>query len=190
MARRLLSIDAMKTASKILFAIALAVCGTASTQATPIIGAPIFVQNTGHVMATFSGSDAMFNNLLLLASPPNSLGTIFEGHVTPVGNTVDLGVFAAGTELVFELNNQVGGIFFSGPASRNPDNVAHAAVDFAPGQTLVGFEDMFGGGDRDYNDLEFTLVNVTSSVPDGGSTAMLLGSGILLLAFFHRFAHR
>lgn len=172
-----------------------AVCGAASTQATPIIGGQIFVQNTGHVFATFSGSDAMFDNLLLLASPPNGLGTIFEGHATPIGNTVDLGVFAAGTELVFELNNQVGGVFVTGPASRNGDDVAHAVVDdqFGQGQTLVGFEDMFGGGDRDYNDLEFTLTDVTTighSVPDGGSTAMLLGSAIFLLAFFRRFGHR
>ena len=186
----------MKTPSKILFAIVLAICGTASTQATPIIGGQIFVQDTGHVVATFTGSNAEFDNLLLLASPPNSLGTIFEGHVTGTGTMVDLGLFTAGTELIFELNNQVGGLFFTGPASRNPDNVAHAAVDYqvGSGQAFVGFEDMFGGGDFDYNDLEFTLTNVSSSpfsVPDGGSTtAMLLGGAVLSLVFLRRFAHR
>ena len=102
-----------------------------------------------------------------------------------------LGVFNARTELIFELNNQNGGIFFTGPASRNPDNVAHAIVDdqFAPGQTFVGFEDMFGGGDFDYNDVQFTLSNVTSAVPDGSSsTAMLLGSTVVVLVFLRRFA--
>jgi hypothetical protein len=128
----------------------------------------------------------------MLASPPNNLGVIFEGHVTPSGTMVDLGAFNAGTELIFALNNQNGGIFFTGPANRNPDNVAHAIVDdqFGPGQTFVRFEDLFGGGDLDYNDLEFTLSNVTSAVPDGGSTtAMLLGSAVLVLVFLRRFAH-
>ena len=150
------------------------------------------MQNSGHVIATFVGSDPGFNNLILLSSPPNNLGVIFEGHVTPSGTIVDLGIFNAGTELIFELNNQNGGIFFTGPASRNPDNVAHAIVDdqFAPGQTFVGFEDMFGGGDFDYNDIQFTLSNVTSAVPDGSSsTAMLLGSAVLVLVFLRRFAH-
>ena len=192
----------MNTSLKILLAIkprtlaaaiglSLAICGTASTRATPIVGGQVFVQNSGHVIATFVGSDAGFDNLILLASPPNNLGVIFEGHVTPSGTTVDLGVFNAGTELIFELNNQNGGIFFTGPASRNPDNVAHAIVDdqFAPGQTFVGFEDMFGGGDFDYNDIQFTLSNVTSAVPDGSSsTAMLLGSTVLVLVFLRRFA--
>ena len=177
----------------IVIGLSFATFGTTQTQATPIIGGQIFVHHTGDVVVTFTGSDAEFDNLLLLASPPNSLGTIFEGHVTPAGTMVDLGVFSAGTELIFELNNQTGGVFFSGPASRNPDDVAHAVVDdqFAPGLTLVGFEDMVGGGDFDYNDLEFTVSNVGgSSVPDGGPTAMLLGSAILLFGFLRRFAWR
>lgn len=149
------------------------------------------MQNSGHVTATFTASDSAFDNLLLLASPPNNLGVIFEGHVTPSGTMVDLGAFNAGTELIFALNNQNGGIFFTGPANRNPDNVAHAIVDdqFGPGQTFVRFEDLFGGGDLDYNDLEFTLSNVTSSVPDGGGTTAMLGSAVLVLVFLRRFAH-
>jgi hypothetical protein len=193
----------MNTPSKILFAIkpktiavvvglSFAIFSTTPTRATPILGGQIFVKNSGLVTATFAGSDSAFDNLLLLASPPNNLGVIFEGHVTPSGTMVDLGAFNAGTELIFALNNQNGGIFFTGPANRNPDNVAHAIVDdqFGPGQTLVRFEDLFGGGDLDYNDLEFTLSNVTSAVPDGGSTtAMLLGSAVLVLVFLRRFAH-
>jgi uncharacterized protein DUF4114/protein with PEP-CTERM/exosortase system signal len=193
----------MNTPSKILFAIkrktiavviglSFAIFSTTPTRATPIVGGRIFVQNTGHVITTFVGSDAGFDDLLLLASPPNNLGVIFEGHVSPPGSMVDLGVFNAGTELIFELNNQNGGIFFTGPANRNPDNIAHAIVDdqFGPGQTFVGFEDAFGGGDFDYNDIQFRFSNVTSAVPDGGSTAMLLGSTVLVLIFLRRFAQR
>ena len=43
-----------------------------------------------------------------------------------------------------------------GPASRNPDGIAHADVTETGARTfLVGFEDVFGGGDRDYDDNVF-----------------------------------
>jgi hypothetical protein len=60
---------------------------------------------------------------------------------------------------------------------------------FGPGETFVGFEDTFGGGDHSFDDLKFTLSNVRG-VPDGGSTAMLLGSAVLVLAFLRKFGHR
>jgi VPDSG-CTERM motif len=176
----------------VVIGLSFAICSAAPTQAAPIVGGKIFVQNSGHVIATFLDSYAGFDNLLLLASPPNNHGAIFEVNVTPSGTIVNLGIFNAGTELIFQLNNQNGGIFFTGPANRSPDNLVHAIVDnqFAPGQTFVGFEDIFGGGDLDYNDLQFTLSNVTSAVPDGSSTAMLLGSAVLVLVFLRRFAQR
>ena len=116
--------------------------------------------------------------------------------MTPIGTMVDLGFFNAGTELIFKLNNQNGGMFLSGPASRDPDNIAHAIVNFqfGPGQTFVEFEDIFGGGDRDFNDMQFTLSNVVpdgnvrSAVPDGGSTTvMLLGAALGMLGVARRF---
>ena len=82
-------------------------------------GGEVFVQNSRHVIVRFMGSSAMFDNLLLLASP-NSLDTIFEGHVAPPFTTVDLGIFSAGTELIFELNNQYGRIFLLAQAAATP----------------------------------------------------------------------
>jgi hypothetical protein len=53
--------------------------------------------------------------------------------------------------------------------------------------TIVGFEDQFGGGDRDFNDMTFTMSNVRGPVPDGGSTtAMLLGIGLGVIEFIRR----
>ena len=89
-----------------------ALFSTTPTRATPIVGGQIFVQNTGDVIATFVGSEAAYDDLLLLASPPNNLGVIFEGHVSPHGSMLDLGIFSAGTELIFELNNQNGRFFY------------------------------------------------------------------------------
>ena len=46
--------------------------------------------------------------------------------------------------------------FRMGPASRNADNQFHDQVEtFEAGRARVGFEDLFGGGDRDYNDNMF-----------------------------------
>jgi hypothetical protein len=181
----------------IAIGLSFAICGTASTQAALILGARIFVQNSGDVIATFAGSDAGADNLLRLSSPTNNLDIIFRGHETPIGTTVDLGFFNAGTELIFQSTNTITGFtFFTGPAARNPDNIAHAKVNFqfAPGQTFVEFEDLFGGGDRDFNDITFTLSNavpdgnVRSAVPDGGSTtAMLLGAALGMLGVARRF---
>jgi hypothetical protein len=92
---------------------------------------------------------------------------------TDVGKQVTLGPFAAGRELVFGialLND--GPTFYMGPGSRNPDGIAHAVVTETGVRTfLVGFEDMFDGGDRDYDDnmFQFTgnLAPITPAPVDG-----------------------
>jgi hypothetical protein len=173
----------MKTRS-ILLAALLGLGGIATTQANPILGGQIFA-NGGAVYATFTGSDAGYDNLLFLAT--TSSGTIFEGHATVVGTTAFLGNFAAGTELEFALNNQQGNIWYTGSGSRNSDGLAHALVDGStPGLVSVGFEDLNGGGDKDYNDLQFTVRN--ASVPDTTGTLVLMGMAMVgLVGFARRF---
>lgn len=163
--------------------------GIATSKADPIIvGGEIFATG-GNVSVTFAGSDASYDNLLFLAT--TSSGTIFEGHVSILGTTVDLGSFAAGTELEFGLNNQQGNTWYTGPASRNSDGVAHAEVaNLLPGLVGVGFEDLNGGGDKDYNDLLFVVRGATgSAVPDSAGTLLLMGSALVgLFGFARRFA--
>ena len=79
---------------------------------TPIkaMVSPMCLLETWEAVSACS-TTAMLDNLLLLTSP-NSLGTIFQGHVTPSFTTVDLGIFSAGTKLIFELNNQNGRFFY------------------------------------------------------------------------------
>jgi hypothetical protein len=170
------------------------VLGASSSQAMPVLGANVYVSTTGDVIAEFLGSDAGYNNLLYLESPANSLGLIFEGHATPVGTTFNLGSYTAGTELIFRMRSGGGYDYYTGPASRNPDGLAHAVVDdaYAPGKTYVGFEDMFGGGDRDYNDITYAFSNVQitpppiTSVPDMAATLRLLASSFFGLAALSR----
>ncbi|MBI4349062.1 MAG: DUF4114 domain-containing protein [Elusimicrobia bacterium] len=66
--------------------------------------------------------------------------------------SVDLGAFAWGREVELSIHLPGGVVFRSGPAERNPDGLPHVRV-FPLGDTwMVGFEDMHGGGDRDFDD--------------------------------------
>jgi hypothetical protein len=82
-----------------------------------------------------------------------------------------------------------------GPGARNGDGLAHAIVDYAEGTTsdfaTLGFEDLFGGGDRDYNDANFQLeggIGTASAVPEPASLILLVvgmsGLGLVSRALF------
>jgi hypothetical protein len=96
-------------------------------------------------------ADASFTHEIYLVSPVS----IFIGLSSEAGKLVQLGHFPEGTELEFAIYIvDTGDTFYTGPASRNPDDIEHAAVSVInPKQVLVGFEDLFGGGDFDYNDV-------------------------------------
>jgi hypothetical protein len=107
--------------------------------------------------ATFEGSDAGYTSDLYLDQPAQVyVGT---GHVSATGTSVALGTFPVGTELVFAITVQdTGDTFYSGPGSRNADGFNHAAVTYAGDcRWLVGFEDLYDGGDQDFNDIELTI---------------------------------
>lgn len=145
--------------------------GATSASAAVVIGAPIVVASTGNVTATFVGSDASLQSQLGLVGGPS---LIFDNAVNAPGDTFDLGNFTAGTVLTFSLNVLgTGNVFFSGPGAGNPDGIPHAGVETLAGFTRVGFEDIFGGGDEDYNDLIFTFTNTV--VPEPASWAMMIG---------------
>jgi hypothetical protein len=156
-----------------------------TAKAAPILGAQLVVENTDEIVVTFLGQSAAFTSDLYLDSASENRAVLFTTHTVPVGTSVSLGTFSAGTELVFRLYVRNTGLsFFTGPGSRNADQEAHAVVDdqFAPNTSHVGFEDLLGGGDKDYNDLTFSFTNVTSkslaAVPEPTSL-LLLGCGFI-----------
>ena len=97
--------------------------------------------------------------------------------------------FVAGDELIFGIRiingDPLGEEYFMGGASRNPDGIIHAGVDSLGGGIFaVGFEDLYGGGDFDYNDNVFKFTGAVtpdphiSEVPEP-ATLTLLGLGLV-----------
>jgi hypothetical protein len=110
------------------------------------------------VVVTLVLSDTAYQDSLVLdePGPPTPL---MDAWSTSVGSAVSVGPYAVGTELVFGIDVQnTGDHWQSGPASRNADGVAHVAVTYEGACSwLIGFEDLYGGGDLDYNDVVFRV---------------------------------
>lgn len=131
----------------------------------------VYAQPNTTVTSTFCGGSAGYNSATSLSSPVNvALGT---GNVTASGYTVNLGMFTSGTELVFSIYVQnTGYTYYTGPGSRNPDGLVHAAItNLGNGDYVIGFEDLFGGGDKDYDDVNLVITGAGLQVvvPDGDS---------------------
>ena len=149
----------------------------APAAAVPIVGADVVVASDGAVSAIFDGSDAGYDSEIWFGAT-----LLFQNHLTSTGATVALGSFNTGDVLTFVLKvlSDGGRTYATGNGAGNPDGLAHAAVEAFDGYTKVGFEDIYGGGDHDYNDAMFTVTNTVPSVPlPAAGVRMLAGLGAL-----------
>jgi hypothetical protein len=150
-----------------------------TSQATPIYGT--LIATGGDVVVTFDSNDAVYmSELFLDGAYGDELGVLFNNKTTAVGSSKNLGSFEAGTELVFKLFvRETGDAFYTGDDSRNLDSLVHAVAFDRGEQVLIGFEDVFGGGDLDYNDLMFAFSNVSGhdEVANGGTSGTSGGTG-------------
>ena len=139
--------------------------------------------STGDIVAYFAGNGGSFTNLLGLLV--NGVDTGIEGlnnQTSAIGDSLNFGPVTAGDVLTFRLRVTDTGDLFYSKRSLNTDGITHiyatsyAGGDFGlPAGTYVGFEDLNGGGDLDYEDLGFVFTNVTSNVPEPAAWAMMLG---------------
>jgi hypothetical protein len=141
----------------------------------------IYVATTGEVLLTFLSKTAVYSNDLFLTG---SNSVIFNNQTTAPQSQFSLGTFQAGQELSFDLFvHESGYTYHMGNASTNADNFLHVAYDQSSKSPLIiGFEDLYHGGDKDYDDFVFSITNV-ATVPEPGNVAMLLaGLGLFGLS--------
>ncbi|WP_295629263.1 PEP-CTERM sorting domain-containing protein [uncultured Nitrosomonas sp.] len=161
---------------------------------------------TGYIGAYFQSSSASYTNTLSLlvngvVTPESSLG-VLNNQTSSVGDFVNLGYVNVGDVLTFQLNVLDTGNVWNSNSASNADGMNHVySTGFSgdevlgiPAGTYVGFEDLFGGGDLDYNDQAFVFTNINTSsllaenispVPEPETYALLL-VGLGLIAFAAR----
>ncbi len=148
---------------------AFLVAGTVSSAQAADVGGRIF-STGGNVEAEILQGNpfASYTSELRLYSSLNPNGNFTPiGTNRQVGRIVNLGSFPSLEELLFGIYVQdPGQTYFTGLASRNPDNTIHAiTTEISPGVINVSFEDLPNGGDQSYNDLNFQLRGSVASEP-------------------------
>jgi Domain of unknown function (DUF4114)/PEP-CTERM motif len=159
-------------------------------QAYPVLGQDIYYHG-GPLQFEIMPYEAAYTSQIYLYT---STGTIFLGNSSSIGAMLNLGEPAAAglnPEDEFVLGIHVidtGNDFFMGGGYDNPDGIVHAEVNYGLNQSaVIGFEDLFGGGDFDYNDVMigvFGNLGVTR-IPEP-SSMILFGTGLYVLVFIRR----
>jgi hypothetical protein len=169
-------------------------------------GGTVSYLGTGDVTVTFISSDAAFRSYLVLYTAAD-LTTVLTPAGTPCGGCPTGGIFnsdttaanttfvltqaflqahfAAGAEMVFailvdeDINGTIDHVYYMGSAGRNGDTKIHDDVTSGgPQLAIVGFEDIFGGGDLDFNDHIFSFFPVKFNTPNPGGL-VLVGVGLI-----------
>ena len=158
--------------------LALALVAPAAT-ATPVVGAPLYWTG-GDVTVTVEAGEAGYTSEFTLFLPsPHYIGTNREAGkaVTISASTIDP-YLDLWDELPFGIRiQQTREVFLTGEGFQNPDGLSHAAIEVLEGGALrVGFEDLFNGGDFDYNDNVVLIHSgVVTAVPEVRSFFVLPG---------------
>jgi len=160
---------------------------------------------TGKIFGDTSCStkDSGFQNFSDFCQNPNNALANKSQQDSPlkVGDWVNLGLFQAGTTLDFLLhsNDINGGIYgtnqqgqtvkgvFGLNEANNPDGLQHVMTYVYKNFLVLGYEDLWGGGDKDYNDVVFAIdigeKNARAltgvSVPEPSATIAMFGVGAI-----------
>jgi hypothetical protein len=133
-----------------------------------IYGYAAYIDGLGATIATLSApsSSILTGNTFTVLSDGHWNGSTSRTTTYPVlqGDFVQLPTVKAGQQLAFFIysnqnsNGNPGNVFYNGKAN-NPDNFQHMIAFFPDNSQyiIIGFEDMYGGGDQDCNDLMFVV---------------------------------
>ena len=142
------------------------------------------------------------NNILETRTVFNNASEVGGGGSLVPGDTVDLGLFDAGTNIGFWLRADG----FKNPNNHtyytldhlNPDGLRHVAMiaDVVNERVVLGVEDLFNLGDQDFNDIVFTftaspfraidIAGLPTGAPEAGPIATALISASLFGAYARR----
>lgn len=109
-----------------------------------------FVSRGGLVTVDIAASDSGYENKIYWSSD-----NFATRHLLGVDNhqaSIALGEFAEGTRIEFGIVNGVNQFFRTGGASSNADGLSHTRSTSSSQGVQIGFEDLHGGGDLDFND--------------------------------------
>ncbi len=122
------------------------------------------VAGKGRVVVDIEASDSGYSNRIYF-STDNFKTKQYIGIDNQTGS-VDLGTFKPGTTIQFGIDNGQGDFFRTGGKNANVDKVDHTQVNkLTDGGVRVGFEDLRGGGDRDFNDAIIKVRSVAVDAP-------------------------
>lgn len=141
--------------------------------------------------------DASFTNFSSFCANPNDplADTVAPNRPLNVGDWASLGSMSAGTKLDFllhanDINGGISGTDAKGNTLKgiwslnqalNPDGLQHVMAYYYKDYLVLGFEDLWGGGDKDYNDTVFAIdigkknARAVTSVPEPSATLALFG---------------
>ncbi len=124
-----------------------------------------FIAGSGQVVVDIMSSDSGYDNKIFWSS--DNFATRHYLGIDNHTGTFNIGSFAPGTRIDFGIDNGQNQFFRTSAANTNADNFQHAKMTTTAAGTQIGFEDLMGGGERDFNDA---IINVRS-VPVPGATA-------------------
>lgn len=141
--------------------------GPVTSTTEPIMGGLLYATGTEITVLVLPAEGTFYTSELLLFDG-ESFRVLTTNHAT--GAVIPIPAPPSGTELLFGIRVlNTGQLFRTGPAERNPDNMPHATVQLLePGRVRLAFEDVYGGGDRDFDDAIFELrggVSLTQERP-------------------------
>lgn len=191
----------MNTTMKMISAAVLAASTLGAQAATipyPNIGTEAATQTftaavTGNISAYFYGTDAGYDSQIGLWV--NGVNTGIYGllnHGSSYGDILNFGTVNAGDQLTFELKVLSTGSSWFSNAALNSDGRNHvygttfSGDSVIPAGTYIGFEDLPGLGDVDYNDHQFVFTNVNTAPVSESSALGLLALGLVGLGFARR----